>query len=256
MSDPQQVAAELTRAVNRASAENGSNTPDYVLGEFLAGVLEAFNTAIRAREEWHGSTPNSISAAMGALLGYELGVEDAANTLKTKVEQLAKELTDERVQHQHADKAQERGALMSDTPMSTDPRDIIEPGWQTSHKRLPCNNSAIPGGCGGEVVFPPGVRIAQCVLCHMWTGRFAPTLGGTISGMCMTGGCEHCKYTRTCDHECHASVKPTPYYIHIRVDDGRLGEAVTTAVADEVFELTGGNATVFGSRRSCDRMTE
>lgn len=54
MSDPQQVAAELTRAVNRASAENDSNTPDYVLGEFLASVLEAFNTAVRARDE-HGS---------------------------------------------------------------------------------------------------------------------------------------------------------------------------------------------------------
>lgn len=41
MSDPQQVAAELSRVDNRASAENGSNTPDYVLGEFLASVLEA-----------------------------------------------------------------------------------------------------------------------------------------------------------------------------------------------------------------------
>lgn len=133
---------------------------------------------------------------------------------------------------------------------------FIEPGWRTTHTYRTCNNPAIPGGCDGELQYPPGVKIAQCVLCHMWTGRFTPYLGGTISAMCMTGGCEHCKYANTCDHECHASDKPTPYYIHIRVDDGRLGEAVTTAVADEVFELTGGNSTVIGSRRACDRITD
>ena len=87
--------------------------------------------------------------------------------------------------------------------MSSDPRDSIEPGWRTDHKYRTCGSAHVPGGCGGEVVFPPGVRIAQCVLCRMWTGRFAPTLGGMISGMCMTGGCEHCKYNSACDHECH-----------------------------------------------------
>lgn len=87
--------------------------------------------------------------------------------------------------------------------MSTDPRDRIEPGWRTDYKYLTCGPLFGPKVCGGELQYPPGVKIAQCPVCKLWTGRFTPYMGGTISGMCMTGGCEHCKYANTCDHECH-----------------------------------------------------
>lgn len=44
---------ELEQAINRYSAENGSNTPDFILAEFLASSLRAFDAAVRAREGWY-----------------------------------------------------------------------------------------------------------------------------------------------------------------------------------------------------------
>lgn len=45
---------ELSAALNRVSAENGSDTPDFVLAQYLIGCLAAFDHAVRARERWHG----------------------------------------------------------------------------------------------------------------------------------------------------------------------------------------------------------
>ena len=40
---------ELRRTINCHCMENGSNTPDYVLAEFLVGVLKTFDKAINQR---------------------------------------------------------------------------------------------------------------------------------------------------------------------------------------------------------------
>lgn len=40
---------DLAALLNSYSAENGSNTPDAVLADYLLSCLEAFNTAVRAR---------------------------------------------------------------------------------------------------------------------------------------------------------------------------------------------------------------
>lgn len=45
---------EIREVLNRNSAERGSNTPDYVLAEFLRGCLEAFDHAVKDRERWYG----------------------------------------------------------------------------------------------------------------------------------------------------------------------------------------------------------
>lgn len=45
---------EIERAINGVSAENGSNTPDFILAEFLTSTLAAFDEAVRARDEWYG----------------------------------------------------------------------------------------------------------------------------------------------------------------------------------------------------------
>lgn len=47
-----QVFEEL---VNHHSLENGSNTPDFILGEFLTDCLIAWNKASRRREMWYGA---------------------------------------------------------------------------------------------------------------------------------------------------------------------------------------------------------
>lgn len=45
---------EIEGAINRASAENASDTPDYILAEYLIGCLAAFNAATNARSKWYG----------------------------------------------------------------------------------------------------------------------------------------------------------------------------------------------------------
>lgn len=48
---------EIEQAVNRVSAENGSNTPDIILADFLVSCLAAFDRAVLARERWYGRHP-------------------------------------------------------------------------------------------------------------------------------------------------------------------------------------------------------
>lgn len=48
---------DVERAINRNSAEEGSNTPDYVLAEFLLSCLRAFDAAVVERERWNGRGP-------------------------------------------------------------------------------------------------------------------------------------------------------------------------------------------------------
>jgi hypothetical protein len=45
---------ELTSLINRYSMENDSNTPDYVLADYLFKCLETFNESIKDRNSWYG----------------------------------------------------------------------------------------------------------------------------------------------------------------------------------------------------------
>lgn len=45
---------EIAQALNKACAENLSNTPDFILAEYMLNCLRSFNVAIRSREEWYG----------------------------------------------------------------------------------------------------------------------------------------------------------------------------------------------------------
>jgi hypothetical protein len=46
---------ELEELLNRHSMENGSNTPEYVLGDFLAGCLDVFDRAVSIRSMYYGT---------------------------------------------------------------------------------------------------------------------------------------------------------------------------------------------------------
>ena len=50
------IPAALADVLNSYCAENGSNTPDFILGDFLASVLENLNQAIRERDKWYGAS--------------------------------------------------------------------------------------------------------------------------------------------------------------------------------------------------------
>lgn len=48
---------EIEEAINRTSTENGSNTPDWILADYLLACLKAFDTAVVARDNWYGKQP-------------------------------------------------------------------------------------------------------------------------------------------------------------------------------------------------------
>lgn len=46
----------IESAITSTSAENGSNTPDFILAEYLADCLAAFDKSSRAREKWYNGS--------------------------------------------------------------------------------------------------------------------------------------------------------------------------------------------------------
>ncbi|MFA5135357.1 MAG: hypothetical protein WC505_06265 [Patescibacteria group bacterium] len=49
----------ISDAINRCSAENGSDTPDFILAQYLVGCLQAFDAAVKERERWYGREKRS-----------------------------------------------------------------------------------------------------------------------------------------------------------------------------------------------------
>jgi hypothetical protein len=45
---------ELTKLINRCCLENESNTPDFILAQYLASCLEIFNSFVSRRDRWYG----------------------------------------------------------------------------------------------------------------------------------------------------------------------------------------------------------
>lgn len=45
--------AELAEVINRHCRENGSNTPDFILAEYLVDCLKAFDSALQHRAAWY-----------------------------------------------------------------------------------------------------------------------------------------------------------------------------------------------------------
>lgn len=55
------LEAAIAAALNSFSAENASNTPDWILAQYLLGCLAAWNTAVQQRETWYGRDPRPAS---------------------------------------------------------------------------------------------------------------------------------------------------------------------------------------------------
>lgn len=55
---------EIRAALNRYSAENGSNTPDFILAQYLLGCLAAFDAAVSQRAAWYGSFVDPFGKAV------------------------------------------------------------------------------------------------------------------------------------------------------------------------------------------------
>lgn len=46
--------SKLRDLINCESLEGGSNTPDYILADYLAGCLDVFDRTVSARAKWWG----------------------------------------------------------------------------------------------------------------------------------------------------------------------------------------------------------
>lgn len=57
---------DLAALLNRYSMENASDTPDFLLADYLIEALRALDTAILAREKWYGRKPKKASTDPGA----------------------------------------------------------------------------------------------------------------------------------------------------------------------------------------------
>lgn len=53
---PKTFKEELRSLINRHSLENTSNTPDFILADYMHACLEAFELASNAREQWFGKS--------------------------------------------------------------------------------------------------------------------------------------------------------------------------------------------------------
>lgn len=55
----------LVNLVNRHSLENGSDTPDWILAEYLIACLKTFDTCVEERELWYGRKKGPCSTTLG-----------------------------------------------------------------------------------------------------------------------------------------------------------------------------------------------
>ena len=49
--------SELESLINKYSRENDSNTPDFILAQYIENCLASFAQAIQQRETWYGRNP-------------------------------------------------------------------------------------------------------------------------------------------------------------------------------------------------------
>ncbi len=69
----------ISEVVNRYSIENGSNTPDFILADYIADVVDAWNEAVRRREAWYGrdtlvtNPPKPVGISKGCYGSCQMG---------------------------------------------------------------------------------------------------------------------------------------------------------------------------------------
>ena len=45
---------ELEELINKHNIERESDTPDYILADYLMGCLESYRVTVKMRDKWHG----------------------------------------------------------------------------------------------------------------------------------------------------------------------------------------------------------
>jgi len=63
--DSNPFRSDLNALINRYSKENGSHTPDWILGEYLERCLETFDAVTTMRDNWHRFVPRFAEPSFG-----------------------------------------------------------------------------------------------------------------------------------------------------------------------------------------------
>jgi hypothetical protein len=53
-SDVNSFRRELQGLLNKYSRENGSDTPDWILADYLIACLDGYDATVNARDKWYG----------------------------------------------------------------------------------------------------------------------------------------------------------------------------------------------------------
>lgn len=67
LNKPPSFERDLAALINRYSMENDSNTPDFILAQYMADCLEAFNRAHVARREWYAKPGGEERQPLGVM---------------------------------------------------------------------------------------------------------------------------------------------------------------------------------------------
>jgi len=65
--------AELEDLINQHSKEGGSDTPDFILADYMADCLDAYDKAVTRRTEWHRPEAKETSNAAMTIREYSKG---------------------------------------------------------------------------------------------------------------------------------------------------------------------------------------
>jgi hypothetical protein len=55
---------ELQILINTFSQDNASDTPDFILADYMLACLESYHAATRRRDKWYGHTPWGTSGSV------------------------------------------------------------------------------------------------------------------------------------------------------------------------------------------------
>lgn len=69
---------ELEEVINRNCMENGSNTPDFMLAEYMFWCLRGFDKFVNMREYWYGRENVAPGGSSGDL---SVNIDDPAGTV-------------------------------------------------------------------------------------------------------------------------------------------------------------------------------
>ncbi len=84
----------LARLINHHSQENASDTPDFILTQYVLGCLAAWNNAVLMREKWYGREADALEAVSASRPPQEPAPATDLTTILAKIDGLVETYRD------------------------------------------------------------------------------------------------------------------------------------------------------------------